>query len=234
MASSWDEARWEAMFKQMNGDFVFREPGVVPRHYLVSMTEKAEIQRLLQSRRWWFVIVMILLTVIALVPVFAGLVYYRSSPWLLYYRISPWLCLVGLLVFIVFFGVLWLIGQLVISKMIGPALVGARYTEKRITLRERLETLSRLMPMSKIIGLGFLYALSSIVFGLNALLQWGESPLSPSSPLYLPLGAVAAIFAFQAGYFFYLAALKRGRRSQTLGGGQSSLGENSKDAHDPQ
>jgi hypothetical protein len=50
MAASWGDAYREAMFKQVNGDFVFRAPGLVPRHYLVSMTQKAEIQRLSRAR----------------------------------------------------------------------------------------------------------------------------------------------------------------------------------------
>jgi hypothetical protein len=53
MATSWGAACREAMFKQVNGDFVFRGPGVIAQHYLVSMTQKAEIQRLLQSRPVW-------------------------------------------------------------------------------------------------------------------------------------------------------------------------------------
>jgi hypothetical protein len=34
----------EARFKQVNGDFVFRAPGIGPHHYLVNATQKAEIQ----------------------------------------------------------------------------------------------------------------------------------------------------------------------------------------------
>ena len=37
-------SRW----RNANEFFSFRAPGLVPRHYLVSVTQKAEIQRLLQ------------------------------------------------------------------------------------------------------------------------------------------------------------------------------------------
>jgi hypothetical protein len=50
MATSWAEARREAMFKRVEGGFIFRVPGLVPRHYMVTEAQKSEIYRLMRTQ----------------------------------------------------------------------------------------------------------------------------------------------------------------------------------------
>jgi hypothetical protein len=181
----WGEAHSEAMFKQVNGDFVFRAPGLLPRHYLVSVTQKAEILRLLRKGPrldLWIlggVAGAILSAVIA--------------------RSSPWPDLVNALAL---GGTQWISVLWAISRRIRPALVGARSTEKRIALRERNETFSRLTPMSDMIGVAFLFLLIFIGLVVVSLIVPDEKNLR------LILWATSVVCAFVAGYYFYLAMLK--------------------------
>jgi hypothetical protein len=50
MATSWAEARREAMFKRVEGGFIFRVPSLVPRHYMVTEAQKSEICRLMRTQ----------------------------------------------------------------------------------------------------------------------------------------------------------------------------------------
>jgi len=59
------------------------------------------------------------------------------------------------------------------------------------------------VPISKIIGTGFAFALLSIGLVLLALFVASEN-----DPVRVLLWALAAICAFVVGYYFYLAALK--------------------------
>jgi len=182
------EAYREAMFKQDNSEFVFREPGVIPpRHYLVSMMQKAEIQQRLQASwelRWSVVLFAALVGVVT-----------RSDSYL-----------IGSIVFV---WVMWVFLQYAISNRIGPALVGARYTDKRIALRDRTETLSRLLSLFQMIGAGSACALSACALAsIPLLLPMLVVQVRPENNLFPVLWALAAIGAFEAGYYFYLAALK--------------------------
>jgi hypothetical protein len=179
----------EAMFKQVNGDFVFRAPGLLPRHYLVSVTQKAEILRLLRKGPRLGILILggflgsILSAIVA-----------ASSPWPR--LVNPLAC--G--------GAFWISWPWAISRRIRPALVGARSTEQRITLRERNETFSRLTPMSDIIGvaLGFVAIFILIFTGLVV-----ASLIVPDEKnLRLILWGSLVVSAFVAGYYFYLAMLK--------------------------
>jgi hypothetical protein len=179
----------EAMFKQVNGDFVFRAPGLLPRHYLVSVTQKAEILRLL--RKGPRLGILILGGVLG--SILAALIA-TSSPWPV--LVNP----------LAFGGAMWISRLWAISSRIRPALVGARSTEKRITLRERNATFSRLTPMSDIIGvaLGFMAIFILISIGLVVV-----SLIVPDEKnLRLILWGWSVFSAFVAGYYFYLAMLK--------------------------
>jgi hypothetical protein len=179
----------EAMFKQVNGDFVFRAPGLLPRHYLVSVTQKAEILRLLRKgpRLGIWILGLVLGSILSALIATS----------------SPWPDLVNPLAM---GGAWWISWLWAISRRIRPALVGARSTEKRIRLRERNETFSRLTPMSDIIGvaLGFvaIFILSFIGLVVVSLI------VPDQKNLRLNLWGSSVVSAFFAGYCFYLAMLK--------------------------
>src|SRR6266852_4119695 len=50
--AGWAEARTEAMFKRVEGGFIFRWGGLAPHYYLVTEAQKAEIQRLMRTPVW--------------------------------------------------------------------------------------------------------------------------------------------------------------------------------------
>jgi hypothetical protein len=214
MAAPWLERFAEARFKPADGDFVFRAPGIGPHHYLVNATQKAEIQRSLAARRAFDRNAILTGVVVA--------VFLAFNWWLERVHAGFWPGFFGAFV------LLWvgsLVGQYADFKRIGPALAGARYTEKRITWRERTETLVRLWPISTIIAAGVAGALVAIGGALALLNVPGGSGLGsifwPSPNMLGFWWGIAVLCAFGAGYCFYLAALKllRGQRPQTIGAG---------------
>ena len=72
MATSWQEAQREALFKRVEGGFIFRVPGLFPRHYLVTEAQKAEIQSLMRTssppapKRNFLIIILALIGIVLL------------------------------------------------------------------------------------------------------------------------------------------------------------------------
>jgi len=185
MSILWEASR-EAMFKQVNGGFIFREPGLFAHHYFVTDAQKAAIKGLLQPGKPFIVETFIL----AMVGPFALYVLSLTQ--------RAWGIWVGGLVgSLVVVGIFWLVWRREISKKIAPALVGATYTAQRITWRERTETLARMLPISKAIGAGVAFLAGSVAFALFLVV--------PNDQAFWPPVVVCAI---AAGYCFYLAALK--------------------------
>src|SRR5262249_1175683 len=214
MAASWWEASSEARFKQVNGDFVFRAPGIVPQHYLVSATQKAELHRSLRASRGF---VFDRYTILILVVM--AFVFMVFEEWV---EVNFWRSFVSIFEY---YGLFWLIRQWGDLKTTGPALVGARYTDRRIAWRERTETLSRLLPLSNMIATGVALALVAIGGALALITvpqRFGLGIFSPDSRWLGVFWGAVAFCALGAGYYFYLAALNvlRRQRPQTMGEGR--------------
>jgi len=197
MAVSWAEAQREAPFKEVMGGFVFRAPGLIAHHYLVSAQQKAEIQRLWRSGPW------IVKFVICLGVFGGGSVALQVVPQMLPGSIGQWVRAVVLPLII---GAAMVVEQHLRSSRIQAVLAGARYTNERITWRERAKTLSRFLPTSKIMAIGIFCALISIVLAL--LLLDKVHGLSVNSSAQREFWEFFAFFVLCAAYCFYLAVLK--------------------------
>jgi hypothetical protein len=213
MATSWAEAGREAMFKRVEGGFIFRVPrvpGLVPRHYMVTEAQKSEICRLMRPQ---FTPKSILLLVLFGIGIFLVVVVLVLE--VLWMRASgnnrpihqgdvQWI------VFILV-GLNWVVMRRSAQKRIGPVLEGARHTEQRITLRERNETYARLLPLPKLLAAGVACALvaaffASVLFNLCYGRLCFGSPMNPTE--WLMVWFSLALFALLAVRLFYLAILK--------------------------
>jgi hypothetical protein len=190
-AELWQAARLEAMFKRTEGEFLFRVPvsftlSLLPRHYLVTEAQKIELQSIMrstakpvQSSRFAelkivaaiflaaVVVVSFLLLCFALESaVESSLIRTFGS------RLSDLSALIFMLLFLCLYyaAVLGLL-RFPRLKRIGRALEGARYTEERITRRERDITLVRSLPLSTLVGAAILKALSGGLFSMIFLLE---------------------------------------------------------------
>jgi hypothetical protein len=206
MATSWAEAGREAMFKRVEGGFIFRVPrvpGLVPRHYMVTEAQKSEIFRLMRppTTRKSFLLLVLFGIAIFLVVVVLSNVPHPSMD-----RSMDRATIVFIIV-----GLNWVVMRRSAQKRIGPVLEGARHTEQRITLRERNETYARLLPLPKLLAAGVPCALvaaffASVLFNLCYGRLCFGSPMNPTEWLMVWFSLV--LFALLAVRFFYLAILK--------------------------
>ena len=214
----WAEASREAMFKRVDGGFIFRVGGLIPHHYLVTEAQKAEIQRIMRTQ-FCPTPKGILLFVLLLVGIFFLIVVGLSVSRLVFGQ--PYRSVI-LAILILSPGVINLICGPVIRrstlKRLGPVLEGAQHTKQKITWRDRNETYARMSPMSALLGVavGSAVLFTVSIFAVIATFFSSHFPtylIDPSErDLYL-LDLI--LFAPIAGFFFYLAILKLSlRRSE--------------------
>jgi cytochrome bd-type quinol oxidase subunit 2 len=193
----WVEARTEAMFKRVEGGFIF---GVGGSYYLVTEAQKAEIQRLMrtQSRHSILLIVLLIVCGALLVVGVGGLTVGR----LFFGQPDRWVDLMILLVS----SSLW-VGLLIVNlinltsargsqKRLGPVLEGARHTDQKITWRDPIETYARMLPMSLLFG----GAVASVLLFILIAASSRRVNASPASAL--------GFLALLVVVFSYLAILK--------------------------
>ena len=210
--ATWAKAKLEAMFKRVEGGFIFRVPGLFPRLYLVTEAQKAEIIHSLmhpQSRptpkRIFLFLFLFILAVISLflLAVLLAVLLGVTDVGLTFPFVSLYFALIVMFIR----GV----GMTRIAP-IARVLAEARHTEHRITLRERNKTYARLLPLSKLLAAGIACTLGSALF---AMFTFGVTlgPLHFGNPLYahqfqLMAGVTLVLFAFLAARFLFLAVLK--------------------------
>jgi hypothetical protein len=211
MGTSWAEAGREAMFKRVEGSFIFRVPrvpGLVPRHYMVTEAQKSEIYRLMRTQFTPKSLLLLVLFGIGIGLVVVVLSNVLEVLWMRAngndLRIHQW---IGFIIL----GLIWVVMKRSAQKRIGPVLEGARHTEQRITLRERNETYARLLPLPKLLAAGVACALVPAFFASQLFnLCYGRlcfgSPMNPTEWLMVWFSLV--LFALLAVRFFYLAILK--------------------------
>jgi hypothetical protein len=205
--ASWAEASREAMFKRVEGGFLFGAGGFA-HQYLVTEAKKAEIQRLMwhptPKRILLFVLPVLLILGMSLLVV-TTLCGYCDSPnrglsvgRLVFgvHQQYPLVRLIVLLTFLSFlicgcvFRVFGIINARPVHKRITSVLEGARHTEQQITWRDPIETYARMLPMSALFGAAGASALLFILF------------------LFLELDAPSGMSAPLVVLFLYLAILK--------------------------
>jgi len=197
----WNDALKEAQFKRVQDGFIFKTPGFAPRYYLVSEAQKAAIQKLMRRSGNVNVFLGIFLGILWIA---LGLGYWSGG-----YRgeVLSW---VGL-------GINFMILQhlppaaMVGKKQLGPVLAGARYTEQRITWRERDETFARMLPISVALLLGvasLACALLSASIGAVIALQPYDLTIVPPVFLIVMSIGVGGLFLLMAARFFYLVILR--------------------------
>jgi hypothetical protein len=196
------------MFKRTEGGFIFRAPGCVPHHYLVSEAQKADI---LKAMRPSMGPKGLLIGVSAALAIGAGCVAIEALwTWANgYEKLDQWIGVVFLWLFLR----IWIVasGRKFYDR-IGTILLGARPTQLRVTWRDRHETNARLLPISFLLsaaiacGLIFLWT-ENQVFDLGYL---------PTFPMNAPTRFMAWVslvgYGIGATWFFYLAALKLMRK----------------------
>ena len=205
--ASWAEAWREAMFKRVEGGFLFGAGGFA-HQYLVTEAQKAEIQRLMwrpmPKRILLFVLLVLLILGMSLLVV-TTLCGHCESPngglsvGRLVFGVHQQYPLVRLIVFLTFlsflicrcvFLVFGIINARSAYKRIRSVLEGARHTEQQITWRDRTETYARMLPMSAPFGAAGASALLFILF------------------LFLELDVPSGMSAPLVVLFLYLAILK--------------------------
>ena len=134
MATSWAEARREAMFKRVEGGFIFRVPrvpGLVPRHYMVTEAQKSEIFRLMRpptTRKSFLLLVLFGIAIFLVVVVVLSNVPHPSMD-----RSMDRATIVFIIV-----GLNWVVMRRSAQKRIGPVLEGARHTHLLHFVRGRV------------------------------------------------------------------------------------------------
>jgi len=210
----WAEASREAMFKRVDGGFIFRVGGLVPHHYLVTEAQKVEIQRIMRTQfrptpKGILLFVLLLVGIVFLIVV--GLSVSRLVFGL---QQQPYRSVI-LAILILSPGVIGVICGPVIGrstlKRLGPVLEGAQHTNQKITWRDRNETYARMSPMSALLGaaVGSAVLFTISIFAVIATFFSSHFPtylIDPSErDLYL---TDLILFAPIAAFFFYLAILK--------------------------
>jgi len=208
----WDEALNEAPFKRVKDGFVFREPSLRPHHYLVSEAQKAELQKLTRLQQSWLFVAMGILWMVLGLAQWAG----KSRFWPLFIAM----------------GMAWILqpnrAWRASFGQIGPVLERARYTEQRITWRERNETIARMLPMSAPLVSG-LASLACALISIGAAITFFDESFAPSYEpevpgkvwewygsihvviSYLGIGlwiVMVSLFLLLAARFFYLTFIK--------------------------
>jgi hypothetical protein len=203
------------MLKRVEGGFIFRVPGLFPRHYLVTEAQKAEIIHSLmhpQSRptpkRIFLVIILVILAVVGLFLLAVPLAVLLGGA-----NVGLIFALVAL-----YFNVIMLLipgAGMTRTGQIARILGGARHTKQRITLRERNKTRARLLPLSKLLAAGVGCVLVSALFALFEILAFGVplGSLHLNDPHHQLTDQLAGLFglvpfAILAVRWFYLAILK--------------------------
>jgi hypothetical protein len=205
MATSLVEAQWEALFKRVEDGFIFRVPGLFPRHYLVTAAQKAKIIYSLMHPKLIILFIFgiglfflaVLLAVLLAVPLGDG-------------NVGATIPVIGLYVALISVPIRFV--RATRSRQIGRVLEGARQTEQRITLRDRNKTYARLLPLSMLLAAGVGCALGSALNVMIATqasvasLQFGDPQHQLTNQVVGLFGLVP--FALLAVCFFYLAFLK--------------------------
>jgi hypothetical protein len=183
------------MFKRVEDGFIFRAPGLFPRHYVVTEVQKAEIihrgmrapflpgQRVpLTPKRFLLSISLILglllLSLLLEVALQVLWMWWNGSDQSNSREITPYW-----MMFIVIFLIVP-IKDVVMTRtgQIGRILEGARHTEQRITLRERNKIYALLLPLSTLLAAGVACALGC---ALLAMIAFGVTLGSPNSAILL-------------------------------------------------
>jgi hypothetical protein len=213
------------MFKRVEGGFIFRAPGLFPRHYVVTEVQKAEIiqrgmrapfssgprppltpKRLLLS--FSLILGLLLLALLLELALQVLWMWWNGSDQSNSREITPnWVILIVIFLIVPIKGVV-----MTRTGQIGRILKGAHHTEQRITLRERNKIYALLLPLSTLLAAGVACALgcallAMIAFGVTlGSLQFGHTPQNQLDQLESWFVLVA--LAFLAARYFYLAILK--------------------------
>jgi hypothetical protein len=225
MATSWADVQWEAMFKRVEGGFIFRTPGFFPRHFLVTEVQKAEIIREGMRAPFWpgrrfppkpkrFLLTLSLVLGLVVLAFALEIALQRLWTWGNGFdkphsrEITPtWVILI--IVFLVppiQGAVMTRTGQ------IGRILREAHRTEQRISLRERNKAYALLSPLSTLLTAGVAPALGCAFFAMISFgvtlgpLQFGQNPQNQLDQI--ESWFVLVLLAVFAVRFFYLAILK--------------------------
>ncbi|HEY6258839.1 MAG TPA: hypothetical protein VIY51_23935 [Xanthobacteraceae bacterium] len=206
----WSAAQQQALFKRVEDGFIFREPGLVPHHYLVSERQKAEIEALMRAPVGRPTPRHILVFAAAglglgMLPVGLEVLWMWANG---DRQLDQW---VGLIALMILLGVFAIASGRFRLHRIGPALAGARYTEQRITFRERNEVYARSRPLWMLIAAGVACALAA-AWVVMMLLGPGHVPAWPMNPpTRLVAWFDAIVMAALAVRLFRMALLKLGR-----------------------
>jgi hypothetical protein len=211
MATSWAEAQRQALFKRVEGGFIFRVPGLSPRHYLVAEAQKDEINRLMRapskaiSKRNVLIIILAIIGIV-LLAVLLDVAFQLLSQWANGTdRSHSWFALICFYFTLIIAGPIRVV-TMARSAQIGRVLEAAHQTEQRITLRDRNETYARLLPLSKLFAAAVACALGCALF---AILVTGFKAGSFSLPPGPLTGWLAVVpLALLTVRFFYLVFLK--------------------------
>ena len=216
MATSWQEAQRQALFKRVEGGFIFRVPGFFPRHYMVTEAQKDEINRLMRTpsppapKRNVLIIILAIIGFVLLAFLLDVALQFPEQWANGTDRSNSWFALICFYFTLVIAGPIRVV-RMTRSAQIGRVLEAARQTEQRITLRDWNETYARLLPLSALLAVGVIFTLTCallamIVFGAAiGRLQFGL-PTNSQHPLIAWFTLVPpALFTM---HVFYLAMLK--------------------------
>jgi hypothetical protein len=156
MGSIWIEAQLEALFKPVTGGYVYRD-GPVPRHYLVSEAQKAEILRRLQASVKFNIAAFVAAAMAAIALI------YLLHKWLVVHPAIPAEPAIFVMLTVL---LMLLVGGLQVFRryQVGPALEGAPVTDKRITWRDRLQTQARFFTRKQLRRRVILWSLLAAYF----------------------------------------------------------------------
>jgi hypothetical protein len=191
----WNDALKESRFKRVQDGFIFKAPGFAPPfapryYYLVSEAQKAEIQKLMRRSGIVFFLFLIFLIGQGLWQWSLG---HRGNG-LFAIGLGTWAILVSILT-----------PPVVSENQLEPILADARYTEQRITWRERNEILARMLPIS----VPLLSGVASLACALlSALVSIGAVVALQRQYLWIFWIVLSCLFLGMAARFFYLVILR--------------------------